>query len=60
MKTAVRLVITLGVLGGIAWLLYRFGPKMVDRCQSMMEEPGETFGDEVADAIEEELREAQV
>jgi hypothetical protein len=33
---------------------------MMSRCRSMREEPGETFGDAVADAIEEELAEVEV
>jgi hypothetical protein len=60
MKTVIRIVLALGVLGVAAWLLYRFGPEMMSRCRSMTEEPGETFGDAVADAIEEELAEVEV
>lgn len=60
MRKATRIVVALGVLGGVAWLLYRFGPEMMSRCQEKMQEQGEVFGDEVADAIEEELREAEV
>ncbi len=59
MKTFTRIVFALGVLGGIAWLFYRFGPEMMERCQGMMKER-ETFGDEVTEAIEEELAEAQL
>ena len=60
MKTVIRIVLAFGVLGAAAWLLYRFGPEMMSRCRDMMEEPGETLTDEVADAIEEELTEVQV
>jgi hypothetical protein len=56
MKTVIRIVVALGVLGGVTWLLFRFGPQMIDRCRDMMEEPGESLADEVA----EELAEAQV
>ena len=53
MKTVIRMVVALGVLGGVTWLLFRFGPEMVDRCRDMMEEPRETHADEVADAVAE-------
>lgn len=56
----VRIVFALGVLGGVTWLLYRFGPEMIDRCRSMTEEPGETLAEEMADAIDEELAEVEV
>jgi hypothetical protein len=60
MRTVIRIVFAVGVLGGVTWLLYRFGPEMMSRCRNMREEPGETFGDAVADAIEEELAEVEV
>ena len=62
MKTAIRIVVALGVLGGIAWLLFRFGPEMMNRCQSMMndqvEPSSETAPDQVAEQSDE-LVEAQ-
>ena len=62
MKTAIRIVVALGVLGGIAWLLFRFGPEMMNRCQSMMNEQGEPSSETVPDQVAEqsdELVEAQ-
>ena len=59
MKKLTRVAFVLGVLGGIAWVLYRFAPEMMEQCQGMMKDR-ETLGDEITEAIEEELAEAQV
>jgi hypothetical protein len=59
MKVLMRVVVAFGVLGGIAWVLYRFGPEMMEQCREMMGED-DRFGDEVTETIEEELAAAEV
>ena len=48
MKKLMRVVFVLGVIGGIAWVLYRFAPEMMEQCQGMMKD-GKTLGDEIAE-----------